>query len=198
MKKRGIVMLVLVLATAAQAGMSFVADSIWAHWDYSTTIYLIATGPSSGFAISAVSDGGAGGTASNLWIHPSLTVLSGGFIDNTLASGDATGILFDTVCGYAMSSPVSAGEVLFSFEYLAPFPDPDRWETIIMTIAPLQAGTEFIDLFGDIYTADDSQGDIGGSMCSIEGMTLYSTWIPEPMTVALLGLGGIFLRRRIA
>ena len=44
---------------------------------------------------------------------------------------------------------------------------------------------------GTITFASDSYGTAGGA-----GGTLCVTVVPEPITIALLGLGGLFLRRR--
>jgi hypothetical protein len=50
------------------------------------------------------------------------------------------------------------------------------------------------DLYGGALPSKVTYGD--GSMASLTGMS--TTLVPEPMTMALLGLGGLFVRRRNA
>ena len=55
------------------------------------------------------------------------------------------------------------------------------------------AGVTSIDLIADGYGAKSS---IDWNDSSVTDMTGYTMTIPEPMTMGLLGLGGLFLRRK--
>lgn len=62
--------------------------------------------------------------------------------------------------------------------------------------APIEIGTHFtVD-----YTAGDTEGTFTVGLYEFDGTTLIEeatiTVVPEPMTLGLLGLGGLFLRRR--
>ena len=48
---------------------------------------------------------------------------------------------------------------------------------------------------GDVLTYDLTGGAVSGTLYDDSGGVI-TTFIPEPMTMALLGLGGLFLRRR--
>jgi len=187
MKKLVAIALIAAMATVANAAVGFTAASTDVEAGDIVTINLVGSGACAGFSISAVSDGGMGGVAGALTFNPTLTILGPGYLDNT-----AAGILFDTASAYAGGANVAAGGVLFSFTYaVSAGAVPGA-----IVIAPLAAGTQFVDVYGDTYTAEASQGNIGGQMQDISGITLNV--IPEPMTLGLLGLGGLFLRRRLA
>jgi len=62
--------------------------------------------------------------------------------------------------------------------------------------APIEAGAQFtVD-----FTAGQTEGDVVIGLYAFDGTTLLQEAtihvVPEPMTLGLLGLGGLFLRRR--
>ncbi len=85
------------------------------------------------------------------------------------------------------SNPVAAGLVLYSFEVLIPA-DAVFCDTFTITAA-----------LGQPTVSPPGQPPYGhafdaGAIATTNALTLHV--IPEPMTIALLGLGGLLLRRR--
>jgi len=76
------------------------------------------------------------------------------------------------------SADITAGTVLWSFEYHVPDLPPST---------TIQFG---------YYAVDVASGDYSHDVTTIGMPTIHI--VPEPMTIALLGLGGLFLRRRLA
>ena len=90
--------------------------------------------------------------------------------------------------GTAVGAP--AGSVVYSFMYHVPEGEPST-QIIIDSqntgFVPPPAGPyEIITKLVDLET--------GGTISTVDPLVLHI--IPEPMTIALLGLGGLFLRRR--
>ena len=87
--------------------------------------------------------------------------------------------------GYAYAGPMYALEFWSAAPLLPwsePFDvDPGLWFTYNVLVTGAAGQSEVIDLLNGMMLP------IGGQMINI---------IPEPMTMALLGLGGLFLRRR--
>ena len=98
---------------------------------------------------------------------------SDGFIQNNGVSL-ITGISLSCIMDFVTNVP--AGEVLYSFTYTV----PDA------------AGTSVDITAGNVNIAYNDWGE-GTSMGAA---TLNIVPVPEPMMIALLGLGGLFLRRR--
>jgi hypothetical protein len=174
----------LSLAAMAQGNIGFVPSKTVVQTGETINIKLIADGACYGYSIDAATDWGKGGTASNLQIAPIFTIASPGYIENS------EGILFSAVGAYASTSPAAVGTTLFSFNYTA--------DSILglVTIEPAPAGEPYHTLQdpGTWYTAGASTGDVGGVTQLITGCTI--TVVPEPMTLALLSLGGLWLRKR--
>ena len=203
MKKLLIFMLVLVMASVSQAQMTaFVVDGYGSEYDgpFDVTIRidLIADTLWSGAIIGGVveasavnGDGqaltsdvvdkdGAVGSAVIYTSTSGVSIAESGWQDNY------NGNLFMTA-STSSSGGVSAGTVTVSFDYTLPESyTSDYW------IAPLVNGqTYYYD--GGSSTVGETYSDIAGaSNVKIEGLLIT----PEPMTVLLLGLGGLFLYRR--
>jgi hypothetical protein len=189
MKKLVAIALIAAMATVANAGIGFTAPAGDFNPGDVVTIVLTSTGACNGFNFDAISDGGNGGVASDIIMGAGLTELLPGYLENTSA-----GILIDYAAAYATGSPLGSGVALFTFSYTV---SPAITAPKMITIAPLPAGTSFYSRLDDTtYTAAASTGDLGGVTTPIDGVTL--SIIPEPMTLGLLGLGGLFLRRRLA
>ena len=97
-------------------------------------------------------------------------------------------MLIDRIVGGIVSgSPaIAAGQVLYSFEVLIPEDAVfcDTW-TIDAAIG-----------FGAISPPPAGYSHTVDAAAQVPTVTLTLHAIPEPMTIALLGLGGLFLRRR--
>lgn len=106
----------------------------------------------------------------NTTFNTASPLASEGFIKN-----DGTQLITGIVqlCVQDFVTNVPAGEVLYSFTYTVP-------ETLgVMEIS----GTNIYASFNDFSTSDSMQ-------------PVFLNVVPEPMTIALLGIGGLFLRRK--
>ena len=204
MKKLLIFMLVLGMASVSQAAMTaFVVEGYGSEYDgplgVTIRIDLIADTAWSGAVIGGIVEadavntdsqalasnvvnmGGAVGSAVVYTSTSGVSVLDSGFQINYL------GNLVVTVAATTTSDPISSGTVTVSFDYTLPSTlSSDYW------VAPLANGELFYYsggsfAVGESYSALGAEGNV-----LIEGLHI----IPEPMTVLLLGLGGLLLRRR--
>ena len=98
------------------------------------------------------------------------------------------GSLVSSAGGYD-DGGLAASTVIMTFEYAI----DSSWDgTTAFWLAPLKIGeTYYYD--GGSQTMEHAEADLEGAADTlIQGVQI----IPEPMTIALLGLGGLFLRRR--
>ena len=193
MFKKSLIMLVLLaMAVAANASTS----SVWFEVDAQDaasgylpsdiiTINLVADFDVGSISLSIGADGGAAEAVGTL--HPGLSIGTVPYYAGTLYND--LGILIIGIGGgmATSESAIPAGQVLYSFEFHVP--DVQESTTIIIDDvtgtnplggAPL--GTAVADKNYSIYLTD-----VGSLAIHV---------IPEPMTMSLLVLGGLFLRRR--
>jgi hypothetical protein len=185
MKKLLVFVLVLGLASMAMAVPVLRVDPQDAKDHYMPsdviTIQLYDEGDVIGIAVDAVVDGGAGGTADNpQTFHSAFTSTGPGTLNSD-------GTLVEWAWGLMTAYPPVATGALYSFEYHVPAALPSTW----INITTMNDGGNMwystqVD-YGDgtSYIAADS-GELGVAIHVI----------PEPATIALLGLGGLLLRRR--
>jgi hypothetical protein len=136
-----------------------------------------------------------------------VEIAEGAVLTITVVGEDASSWL-----GYLLVDPGGAGalsnpQVLPAAGELAtavPYSDPDGTGYMLTTAASPVAGTEPISA-GDQFNLDYSGGTAGQSATislfidpeySTPAATLNVSIVPEPMTIALLSLGALFLRKR--
>ncbi|MHC4648846.1 MAG: PEP-CTERM sorting domain-containing protein [Planctomycetota bacterium] len=186
MKKFLSLILVLAIASVASAEVAwFEVDAADVKVSYVgsdiITINLVAD-----FIVGSVSTniGADGGAAEAVGLlHPDLRILTP-FSDGTLVNADGlliTGIGGGTPVG---QPGVNAGEILYSFEFHFPELPVGSYITIddvtdYSASPPLSTAIAAPDY--SVYLTDAGSLEIR---------------IPEPMTIALLGMGGLFLLRR--
>jgi len=200
MKRLLVLVLVLGLAGAAQAGLEWqiqggtkLVDGSWvvsAGTNY--TINLVSTDKNcNGYAIDAVAEVDASGNSTNGGGQVlSFTPTAGGSKNQDVEIDNYQGNLF-CVPSYVYSTPIAANTPILSFVYKVATPFSGK-----VTIALLDTDK--------IYTWDGGDGDnyaVSGSTVNLGGdgnvqFTTAITLVPEPMTIGLLGLGGLFLRRK--
>lgn len=172
--KKSVVSAVLVLAVVslASAGPAFLvggASSANIVEGTTVTVELMTDGGASSLTLQQIADSASvTGAASNL-------VLPGGWdwaafrSDGTIVNSG--GVLIENATGTINFGSPQVDGVAYSFDYTVAAPVGE-----VFTIGP---GTGTNKLGGDIA-----------------GVSLTVVPIPEPMTVALLGLGCLFLRRK--
>ena len=172
MKKFLIVMLVLVMASAASAatvkltvgGSSTVAVALGTTHTVDMSVDLGAKGCAN---IDFLADSGLLISAVGSWI-PALSAAS----DNgTLTSGDIIDAYGNSAGGVPDQLP---NTILYSFD---------------VTVNAYGDVTPFMGPTDAFYT------DVSPGYFQVSAQSPVS-FVPEPMTIALLGLGGLFLRRR--
>jgi hypothetical protein len=178
MKKFLVLALVLSMATMANAGLVLSASSTEVLPSQIITISVVETGPLGvlGFSVDVITDGAPDGVASNGVLNATWekkypgTLNTNGFLSELWSATQLT------------VNPVT-GAVLYTFDYHVPNLPASTWITI-----------QSFDDGGDNYFAPEV-AYVGGSKWTGPLSTQIHI-IPEPMTMCLLGLGGLFLRRR--
>jgi len=200
MKRLLVLFLVLGLVSSANAALAWfevdAADADYAAGD-TITINLVADAAVAAANIyyvaemdSAGNQADFGGVASALNVAPSPAGRAAGALDNyqgALWSFEAS--------SWNGANIVAAGSTIVTFEYTI----ASDWDGSDIVIGALGVGKMWtIDGDGweveDESTLDIFTGTIYETQGGIGSVTLSS--VPEPMTIALLGLGGLFLRRR--
>ena len=200
MKNLLILMLVLGLVSVSQAQtieLTVGGSSVYSATPGETiTIDLIADLSCAGFELMVVEGDASiatavvdiGGTSAALTVGDKMTI-SVGYLNNY------NGVLFDYYGGYASDPvvPQPAGTVIASFDYTI----SSAWDGITeYWVAPLVAGTSYEYMSGSFDSAALSYGNLNvagvPTNVGITGLNI----IPEPMTIALLSLGGLALLRR--
>ena len=201
MKKLLVLMLVLGMASVSQAAWTgFVVDGygstyngplgvtiridLVADTDWSSTVWggivEASAVDANGQALAAdvVDMGGAVGS-DVIYTSAAVNILDSGFQINYL------GNLAVTAAAATSAGALSPGTVTVSFDYTLPSSAGAEWY-----VAPLIDGETFTYNGGLVVGATYS--NLAAVNVPIEGLLI----VPEPMTVLLLGLGGLFLRRR--
>jgi len=173
MKKMLILAMVLALATSASAvSVSVVSGGLSA----------IDVAPGATVVVDLVSDTDCTGiVAFNVSGDAALTLPSNGTFNSFLDFVTSDALADLEAISTATSGSIAAGSSIFSFSFVAP--------TVV--------GTYNIDTGFDadwVSFFDAAAVDQWANV--VDGDSLAVTVVPEPMTIALLGLGGLFLRRR--
>jgi len=179
------IFLVLAMASVASAtAVWFVVDEADVKDDYAPstviTINVVADFDVAGLTIGAIASNY--GTAEAVGaVHANLSDLV--WPGNIVNTG---GILITNVTGNMplTGGPAPALEILYSFEFHV----PDVPESTYIII------DDYTDYGASIYTYIAGPGSTPLYVTDMTEAVIHV--IPEPMTILLLGLGGLFLRRR--
>jgi hypothetical protein len=186
MKKLLVFAMVLGMASMAMAIPYFQVDPAYQKSDYhpSDVIQIDLVSPSNdlpvtGVAIDAISDGALGGLGeSPLTANANFNTIT------SMGTLNADGWIVEGVYLNDTTIPArGATGILYTFDYHVPSVPPS-------TLIPIQSINDGVYWFSEI--------DYKGGSSYLNPILLSGTIhvIPEPATIALLGLGGLLLRRR--
>jgi len=183
MKKLLVLALVLSMASLASAAMQM---SLQVNGEDADAITLA---PSEFVTISIVGAGDATGA----WL-----VAAG---PGTLVGGDISHVANEYMNEMVMSSEIEPGYTWGDF-FNSMYPGTTRAIDLVWVDTESPFVTFGPGLFGEAVFHCDGEGDVTIAIIDYAGEeliiadTLLITQLPEPMTMVLLGLGGLFLRRR--
>jgi len=180
MKKLILLALVLALVSSASAALSWNVSGTYAA-NQTLTLTLSDTRTDvSELSLAWIDDGSAGGTAIVGTINTKLAQgLDAGYAGGSYGIGDDAGDIV-SVYGAANLGAYATG-TLYTFTYTLPSALP---ASITWTMKDV----------GDWGTYSIVRYSNGETVQPPPGVTIT----PEPMTIALLGLGGLFLRRKLS
>ncbi len=182
MKKLLVLLLVFAMASCAKAAIvSFsVEDGLPGD-----TIGITVSSDEEvfGMMLALITDNGFGGTANPGTWDAKFTVANAGY--NGMDYGFGAGDLIIADGGISLGFPATG--LLYSYSYDIPS-DAAFGATIVFTVGDLP---DYFYLSSISYMVEGTTAQM-----SLTGMEFAATVIPEPMTIALLGLGGLFLLRR--
>ena len=182
MKKLLVLMLVIGMASLASATPLITASATTVEQNESVSIYI--TGTSDDVTGAGGDPAEAGGGWFYLWLDYSTNAFSNdaylslGMTATKENAAGAEGAVEETYPNYGLSFSAYPGVAIPYVE--TDDVDEGLWYTFTVTAGTV-LGTTTVQLWNGLTT-------ILGS--------IDITVVPEPMTIALLGLGGLFLRRR--
>jgi len=182
MKNLFVILAVLAVVSMASAGtISLVPSATLVDSGTIITISLIADSDVTGLTIDAIKDNAANTQNQGGYTMASILTV-GRALGGTLNNGS---LLLEYVGG-SISAPgqkVLAGAVIWSMDYKVV--GADNQVITISTTFDDESYFEPLIIFND----NSSTGTVGSAQVTLT---------PEPMTIALLGLGGLFLRRKLS
>lgn len=181
---RKLLVLVLVFAMTSWANAAVVSFSAADGLPGDTIGITVSSDEQvAGVILALITDNGFGGTANPGAWNTTFTVANAGY--NGGASGFGTGDLIMADGSISLGFPATG--LLYSYSYDIPS-DAVVGSIITFTVGDL-AEYGIASSIGYLVEGATAQ-------MSLTGMEFAATVIPEPMTIALLGLGGLFLLRR--
>ncbi len=181
---RKLLVLVLVFAMASWANAAVVSFSAQDGLPGDTIGITVSSDEQViGMTLALITDSGFGGTANPGAWNTTFTTADAGY--NGSAYGFGTGDLISATGGISLGFPATG--ILYTYSYEIPS-DAALGATIVFTVGDLP---DFGIASSISYLVEGASAQM-----SPTGMEFAATVIPEPMTIALLGLGGLFLLRR--
>jgi len=191
MKKWIVLMVVMLLATSASAGMvwSVSGNSGPGAYDVLAGDVLVLTlgldsGVSTGLSLGAVTDNGAGGTMTDSLVNAAFT------------TGHEDGLTKAQWEAMAGPSAYDNGAAIYISGATTGTGISSALLTLYYTVSDSALDGDMISITGSAngMTGQNYNVTISNVATPLAGLELNV--IPEPMTIALLGLGGLFLRRK--